>query len=121
MTDNEILAMETFTACNHYSDKAHITVYYVARANFNDEMLVECVDIPFSELEGKPLRWIDPYFGRSKIGKTKIAFVYADSEALYVIVDDGEGKRTVRRIEKIMTEYLAEDYDKSSILSAHIR
>ena len=121
MTDNEIMELEQFTTASTYCKEVHISVYFVARCNFNDEFLVEYTDIPIEDLKDKPLSWFDPYMGRSKTSKIKLALAYADENRLYFIEDDGNGNRKVVYKDKLMTKYYTEDYDKTHILAAHIR
>lgn len=121
MTDNEILKMERFTAASPYCTTASLSVYVVAKCNFNDEMLVDSKTLTFSELLEKPLEWFDPYMGRSKVSNIRIALAYVDKDRMYFIEDDGKGNRKVLRKDKLMTHYYVEDLDKATLLSTHIR
>ena len=119
MTNEEILALDRFECVSPKRKYVNVHVFVVMRCNFNDERLVEDLSFDFAENTGKPLAWFDPYLGRNPKSDIRIAFAYADGEALYFIEEKG-GQRAVIRKDYLSTHYYTDDNDKSTILAAHI-
>ena len=101
-------------------DKLVITVEYVFRANFNDSYYLETHEIDINTLSRDELYWFDPYFGRSKIGTSRVALVEYSKENFTFIENEG-GKVREQKLEPYMTFIVCEDYDSSMLLAAHIR
>ena len=101
-------------------DKLVISVEYVFRANFNDSYYLETHEIDIDSLSRDEIYWFDPYFGRSKIGNTRVALAEYSKEHFTFIAKTGE-KVKEQRFDPYMTFISCEDYDDSMLLAAHIR
>ncbi len=98
----------------------NVAVYIVQKCNFNDEILVEHMQIPLAELNGKPLSFFDPYMGRRKDSTVKIAVAMAKEKELWLI-EDKDGTRSSFQIGSFGrdTRY-TEDYDERTLISVHL-
>ena len=105
--------------CND-GDKLVITVEYVFRANFNDSYYLETHEIDINSLSRDELYWFDPYFGRSKIGTSRVALAKYSKES-FTFIEKNSEKTKEQRLDPYMTFIVCEDYDDSMLLAAHIR
>ena len=105
--------------CND-GDKLVITVEYVFRANFNDSYYLETHEIDIDSLSHDELYWFDPYFGRSKIGTSRVALVEYSKEN-FTFIEKNSEKTKEQRLDPYMTFIVCEDYDDSMLLASHIR
>ena len=98
----------------------NVAVYIVQKCNFNDEFLVEHMQIPLAELDGKPLSFFDPYMGRRKESTVKIAVAKAMGRTVYLI-EDKEGARSSFKIDILGydTRY-TENNDERTLISVHL-
>ena len=101
-------------------DKLVISVEYVFRANFNDSYYLETHEIDINSLSRDELYWFDPYFGRSKIGTSRVALVEYSKES-FTFIEKNSKKTKEQRLDPYMTFISCEDYDDSMLLAAHIR
>ncbi len=98
----------------------NVSVFIVQKCNFNDEFLVEHMQIPLAELDGKPLSFFDPYMGRRKESTVKIAVAKAKGKTLY-LVEDKVGERSVFQLEPLSTDMrYTEDNDERTLISVHL-
>lgn len=116
MIENEILKLDKCVIKDTKMTSVNISVFLVARACFNDEMLIESLKIKLDDINDKELYWFDLYLGKKADNKTKIAIAYIEGTDIYLLQDNGE------KIQVIKASYIlsAEDYDKSSLISTHI-
>ncbi len=116
MNEQEILKLEKCVVKDTKKTSINISVFMVARACFNDEMLIEDLTIKVENIKDKELYWFDLFLGRKKDNKTKIAIAYIDGYDVYLLQNDGE------KTEVVKANYIlaSEDYDKSSLISTHI-
>lgn len=116
MTENEILKLEKCVVKDAKRTSINISVFLVARASFNDEMLIEDLKIKIEDIKDKDLYWFDLFLGRKKDNKIKVSVAYIEFNDVYLLQDNGE------KIEVIKANYIlaSEDYDKSSLISTHI-
>ena len=96
-----------------------ISIYHVARGNFNDAYYLESVYLDLKDLCGEEPVWIDPFCGRSKICQTEIAVKsYSDEE--YVILKK-QGACIEEHRHPIDALFIcSESFDESSLLASHI-
>lgn len=98
----------------------NVSVFIVQKCNFNDEFLVEHMQIPLAELDGKPLSFFDPYMGRRKESTVKIAVAKVKGKNLYLI-EDKVGERSVFQLEPLSTDTrYTEDNDERTLISVHL-
>ena len=101
-------------------DKLVISVEYVFRANFNDSYYLETHEIDIDSLSRDELYWFDPYFGRSKIGNTRVALAEYSKES-FTFIEKNSEKTKEQRLDPYMTFISCEDYDDAMLLASHIR
>ena len=98
----------------------NISVYIVQKCNFNDEFLLEHMQIPLADLEGKPIAFFDPYMGRYKDSAVKIAVAMAKGKRLWLIEDKG-GTLSSFELDSFGSDTrYTEDYDERTLISVHI-
>lgn len=116
MNNQEILNFKKCVVKDTKKTSINISVFLVARACFNDEMLIEDLKIKVEDIKDKDLYWFDLYLGRKKDNKIKVAVAYIEGNDVYLLQDNGE------KIESVKASYIlaSEDYDKSSLISTHI-
>ncbi len=116
MNEQEILKLEKCVVKDTKKISINISVFLVARACFNDEMLIEDLTIKVEDIKDKELYWFDLFLNKKSDNKTKIAIAYIDGHDVYLLKDDGE------KTEVVKANYIlaSEDYDKSSLISTHI-
>ena len=119
MTNEEILALDRFTCAAPKPRIVSVCVFMVMRCNFNDERLIADLEFNCAEQDGKPIEWIDPYLGKNPKSLLRIAFAYADNEAVYFI-EETNGQRNVIKKPLLTTRYYTDDFDKSCIIAVHI-
>ena len=118
ITDKEASKIDKFRLGDSPYTYIKIGIFIVMKCNFNDERLIENVCIPVQELADKPIVYIDLFNGKSKDKIKKIAFTSLFGDKLTAIVKDGVQNQlcTIKSI----GEYFTEDYNESTIISAHI-
>ncbi len=98
----------------------NVSVFIVQKCNFNDEFLVEHLQVPLSELAGKPISFFDPYMGRKKDSNVKIAVAKVAGKTLH-LVEDKEGTLSSFKLGALSydTRY-TENYDERTLISVHL-
>ena len=94
-----------------------MSVYFVMKCNFNDEMLVETLCINVEDLINKPLVWHDLYLGKNKTISKKIAFTSLKKNKLTAIVVDGEIKKEYNLDSY---DFFVDDNDEKSLITCKI-
>lgn len=117
MNEKEILSLKNCVVKDTKKVSVDISVYMVARACFNDEMLVEDLTIKVEDIRDKELYWFDLFLGRKVDNKTKVAIAYIEGYDVYLLKDDGKAV-TVVKANYILS---SEDYNESYLISTHIR
>lgn len=74
---------DTFRVVNSNVGIIHFSVYLVYKFNFNDDRLIESLDINVDTLKDKELTWYDLYLNKKKDNNIKIAPVYLERNELY--------------------------------------
>ena len=116
MTKNEILNLKKCVVYDTKKKSVNFSVYMVARACFNDEMLVESLTLKIEDINDKPLYWFDLFLGRKKDNTTRIAVAYIDCNDVYLLKDDG----CCTEVVKAQCILASEDFNDSYIISTHI-
>ena len=109
---------ETLKVTNEKVKTLHISVFSVMKACFNDEMLLDSLDIKIEDIKGKELFWFDPFLKRGR-GSVTVALSEIDSDSFTLLINEG-GKIKCEKHELYMTHYITEEYDKSSFIASHI-
>ncbi len=118
MTEQEILNLKKCVASDNATQKKiNISVFYVARASFNDEMLVESLEIKIEDIKDKDLYWFDLYLGRKSDNKIKIAIAYIENEYIHFLFDDGE---KIKAVKNAYTVLASDDLNDSYLIATHI-
>ena len=110
--------LDEFKVVNSKVSYIHVSVYLVYRGNFNDERLVETLDISIYDLKDKELVWYDLYLGKKNDNKVKIAPAYLEGNELYLLQDDDGEISVVKKNGFVM--YYSDDYDEKYIISTQI-
>lgn len=110
--------LNEFKVVNSKVSYIHVSVYLVYRGNFNDERLVETLDISIDDLKDKELVWYDLYLGKKNDNKVKIAPAYLEGNELYLLQDDEGEISVVKKNGFVM--YYSDDYDEKYIISTQI-
>ena len=110
--------LNEFKVVNSKVSYIHVSVYLVYRGNFNDERLVETLDISIDDLKDKELVWYDLYLGKKNDNKVKIAPAYLEGNELYLLQDDDGEISVVKKNGFVM--YYSDDYDEKYIISTQI-
>ena len=74
---------DTFKVVNSNAGIIHFSAYLVYKCNFNDDRLIESLDINVDTLKDKELTWYDLYLNKKKDNNIKIAPVYLERNELY--------------------------------------
>ena len=85
---------DTFRVVNSNVGIIRLSVYLVYKCNFNDDRLIESLDINVDTLKDKELTWYDLYLNRKKDNNVKIAPVYLERNELYFLKNNN-GKISV--------------------------
>ena len=109
---------DAFQAVDTDIETIHISVCAVNRGSFNDERLIESLDIKINDIKDKGLYWLDLYLGKKSDNKIKIAPVYLEGRQLYLLKDDGDGISIVKK--DGFSIYFSDDLDESHIISTEI-
>ena len=107
-----------FKIVNSRASYIRVSVYLVYRGNFNDERLVETLDISIDDLKDKELVWYDLYLGKKRDNKVKISPAYLEGNELYLLQDDDGEISVVKKNGFVM--YYSDDYDEKYIISTQI-
>jgi len=114
----EMKGFNVFKAIDTDINEIHMSVYAVNRGSFNDERLLESLDIKIKDIKDKELLWLDLYLGKKSDNKIKIAPVYLEGRQLYFLQDDGDGISIVKK--DGFSIYFSDDLDESHIISTEI-
>lgn len=109
---------DTFKVVNSNVDIIRLSVYLVYKCNFNDDRLIESLDINVDTLKDKELTWYDLYLNRKKDNNVKIAPVYLERNELYFL-ENNNGKISVVK-KNGFAKYYCENYDDELLISTHI-
>ena len=109
---------DRFRVVNSNVGNIHFSVYMVYRGNFNDERLIESLDINVDSLKDKELTWYDLYLNKKDDNNIKIAPVYLEGNELYFL-EDNNGKISVVK-ENGFSIYYSDDYDDKYLISTQI-
>lgn len=109
---------DRFRVVNSNVGNIHFSVYMVYRGNFNDERLIESLNINVDSLKDKELTWYDLYLNKKDDNNIKIAPVYLEGNALYFL-ENNNGKISVVK-KNGFTKYYSDDYDDKYIISTQI-
>ena len=101
-----------------YVTHDHFSVYLVYKCNFNDDRLIESIDINVDTLKDKELTWYDLYLNKKKDNNVKIAPVYLERNELYFL-ENNNGKISVVK-KNGFAKYYCENYDDELLISTHI-
>lgn len=100
---------DTFKVVNSNVGIIRFSVYLVYKFNFNDDRLIETLDINVDALKDKELNWYDLYLNRKKDNNIKIAPVYLERNELYFL-ENNNGKISVVK-KNDFAKYYCENYD----------
>ena len=100
---------DTFKVVNSNVGIIRLSVYLVYKCNFNDDRLIESLDINVDTLKDKELTWFDLYLNRKKDNNIKIAPVYLERNELYFL-ENNNGKISVVK-KNDFAKYYCENYD----------
>ena len=116
MTENEILSLKKCVVKDTKISSVNVSVYMVAKACFNDEMLIEDLKIKIDDIKDKDPYWFDLFLGRKADNKIKVAVVYIEGLDVYLLQDDGE------KTEVVKANYIlaSENYNENFLISTHI-
>ncbi len=117
MNEQEILKLEKCVVKDTKKTSINISVFMVARACFNDEMLIKDLTIKVENIKDKDLYWFDLFLNKKADNKVKAAIAYIDGYDVYLLRDDGK-KTNVVKANHILA---SEDYNESYIIATHIR
>ena len=109
---------DTFRVVNSNVGIIHFSVYLVYKFNFNDDRLIESLDINVDTLKDKELSWYDLYLNRKKDNNVKIAPGYLERNELYFL-ENNNGKISVVK-KNGFAKYYCENYDDELLISTHI-
>lgn len=109
---------DTFKVVNSNVGIIRLYVYLVYKCNFNDDRLIESLDINVDTLKDKELTWYDLYLNRKKDNNIKIAPVYLERNELYFL-ENNNGKISVVK-KNGFAKYYCESYDDELLISTHI-
>lgn len=109
---------DRFRVVNSNIGNIHFSVYMVYRGNFNDERLIESLDINVDSLKDKGLTWYDLYLNKKDDNNIKIAPVYLEGNELYFL-ENNNGKISVVK-KNGFTKYYSDDYDDKYLISTQI-
>ena len=109
---------DLFKVVNSNIGTIHLSVYLVYRGNFNDERLIESLDINVDSLKDKELTWYDLYLNNKSDNNIRIAPVYLENNELYCL-ENNNGKISVVKIDGFI-KYFSDDYDDKYIISTQI-
>lgn len=119
MNDQEILNLKKCIVANDATRNViHINVFYVARACFNDEMLVESMELKVDEIKDKDLYWFDLYLGRKADNKIKAAIACIERFHIYFLFDDGESIKVVKNNYTVLN---SDNFNDSYLIATHVR
>ena len=118
MTKRDVLKLERCTVGDTPIKYIEISVFMVARGNFNDERLIETRWLCLEKIKDKPFEWVDLYLGKKTASTKKIAIAYVQGAEVYFLESDADGVRAVKKNE--YTHYYSDDHDDGFIISAHI-
>ena len=116
--DVEILKTQTFFVEKPKLTAVHVSVLLVYRGNFNDERLIASREFSLSDLQDKPLVWLDLFLGMTPQNKTQIAFAGVKGSTLYILRKDGEKLSVVKK--EGFTYTFSDDYDEGYIIATNI-
>ena len=109
---------DRFRVVNSNVGNIHFSVYMVYRGNFNDERLIESLDINVDSLKDKELTWYDLYLNKKDDNNIKIAPVYLEGNELYFL-ENNNGKISVVK-KNGFSKYYSDDYDDKYLISTQI-
>lgn len=109
---------DRFKVVNSNIGNIHFSVYMVYRGNFNDERLIESLEINVDNLKDKELSWYDLYLNKKDDNNIKIAPVYLEGNELYFL-ENNNGKISVVKMNGF-TKYYSDDYDDKYLISTQI-
>ena len=100
---------DTFKVVNSNVGIIRLSVYLVYKCNFNDDRLIEPLDINVDTLKDKELTSFDLYLNKKKDNNVKIAPVYLERNELYFL-ENNNGKISVVK-QNGFAKYYCENYD----------
>ena len=100
---------DTFRVVNSNVGIIRLSAYLVYKCNFNDDRLIESLDINVDTLKDKALTWYDLYLNKKKDNNIKIAPVYLERNELYFL-ENNNGKISVVK-KNGFAKYYCENYD----------
>ena len=109
---------DRFKVVNSNVGIIHFSVYLVYKCNFNDDRLIESLDINVDSLKDKELTWYDLYLNKKKDNNIKIAAVYLERNELYFL-ENNNGKISVVK-KNGFAKYYCENYDDELLISTRI-
>ena len=109
---------KSFVSADSRIESVHISVSLVNRGSFNDDRLISSLELKTEDMIGKPLMWTDLYLGKKNDNKIKIAPVYAENRELYLLEDNGEDIKVVKKTG--FSKYYSDDFDTSHIIATEI-
>ncbi len=119
MKESEILKLEHCVASEVRERFVHICLFEVQKCNFNDQYLICDKWLSFAELDGAPLAWFDPFFGRNGADTQEIAIAYADREVFWVQSKTADGIRAEEH-EAYCDHICTAKSNGTTFLAAHI-
>ena len=118
MLIESIKNFDTFKVVNSNVGIIRLSVYLVYKWNFNDDRIIESLDINIDTLKDKELTWYDLYLNRKKDNNVKIAPVYLERNELYFL-ENNNGKISVVK-KNGFAKYYCENYDETLLISTRI-
>ena len=115
---NSLKNYKSFVSVDSRIESVNISVSLVNRGSFNDDRLISSLELKIENLVGKPLVWNDLYLGKKKDNKIKIAPVYSENRELYLLEDNGEDIKVVKKTG--FSQYYSDDFDASYIIATEI-
>lgn len=109
---------DTFKVVNSNVSIIRLSVYLVYKCNFNDDRLIQSLDINVDTLKDKELTWYDLYLNRKKDNNVKIAPVYLERNELYFL-ENYNGKISVVK-KNGFAKYYCENYNDELLISTRI-
>lgn len=115
---NSMKEFEEFKVVNSDIQIINMSVYKVYRGNFNDERLVNSIEILVDDLKDKKLVWYDLYLDEKNDNTVRLAPVYLEDNELYFLKSE-EGEISVVKMNGF-TICFSDDYDEKYIISTQI-
>ena len=115
---DSMVSFGSFKVIDSNIKSINVLVSLVNRGCFNDERLIESLNLDVDDLKNKKLTWFDLYLGKKSDNKIKLAPVYLEKNELYFL-EDNNGLISVVKKNSFSMCY-SDDFDDSYIISTEI-